>query len=174
MNSPLETGLFLPIRFYNTLAEQDRYKRMSEGVALLDEAFVYADCKSLCPFQIILKQYCEEGVSDVIFDLVCYDGNITTLPYTPASWELWSDTTNQLSYFSYLGNDDFTGLIESGKYYIQLTVIDMCGYTNTYYSDYFVVRNCDIFYDTDNYRLTSPSQDDKRLINVTDLRITKQ
>jgi len=182
MNSPLETGLFLPLRFYNNLSEQDRYKRLSEGVALIDQAYIHADCVTLLPFQIILKQYCEEGVSTITNTLICTDGDSTVLPYTAASWELWSDTTNQLTYLSYLGDSDFTGYVNNGKYYLEITVVDMCGYTNTYYSDYFVITNCGtivtppIIYDTVDYRITSPSDDDKRMIDIdnpNDLRIIK-
>lgn len=173
MNSPIESGLFLPVRFYKTLAEQDRYKRISTGVALVDEVYIYADCSTLLPFQLILDQYCEEGIVSASIKLVCVDGDEVTLPYNVSCWELWNDTTNQLSYLSYLGTDDFTGLIGNGKYYIEITVVDMCEYTTVNYSDLFVIRNCESTYDVAEYRITSPSQEDKRLINTTDLRITK-
>jgi hypothetical protein len=180
MNSQFETGLFLPLRFYHNLSEQDRYKRLSEGVALADQCYIHADCVTLCPFQIILKQYCEEGIATITNTLICIDGTETALSYTAASWELWSDTTNRLSYLSYLGDSDFTGQIGNGKYYIKLTIVDMCGYTNTYYSDIFIIRNCGSVvptYDTVDYRITSPSDDDKRMIDTTnpnDLRIIKE
>jgi len=173
MNSPLESGLFLPVRFYKTLAEQDMYKRISAGVALIDEVYIYADCKTLIPFQIILNNYCEEGINGIFLELVCIDGDEILLTASDQDFEYWNDTVNQLSYYSYLGNADFTGQIGNGKYYIRLTVVDMCEYTNIYYSDYFVIRNCETSYDIAEYRITSQNQSDKRLVDLTDLRITK-
>jgi len=174
MNSPLESGLFLPVRFYNTLAEQDRYKRISQGVALVNEICVYGDCDTLLPFQIILDNYCEEGIVSAIITLVCADGVENELTFDPTKWELWSNTTTYTTHLSYLGTDNFTGLVSNGRYYIELNVTDMCENTSTYYSDFFMIANCDDLYDVDEYRITSPSQSDKRLTSIdpTDLRIT--
>lgn len=177
MNSPLEQGLFLPIRFYSSLTEQNRYKRISTGVSLVDETYVYVDCVSLAPFQIILDSFCDSGLFEVTFNLICTDTeSVTTLPYNPEHWEWYVDSTNQRIYFSYLGNDDFTDLLYNGKYYIQLIVEDTCEQTDTYYSDVFVIKNCAVPYDNNEYRITSANQNDKRLVdldNLNNLRITK-
>ena len=42
-----------------------------------------------------------------------------------------------------------------------------------FYSDEFVIRNCSAYYDENNYRLTTPNNKDKRLVDTTNLRITK-
>jgi len=174
MNSPLESGLFLPVRFYNTLAEQDRYKRISQGVALVNEILVYGDCDTLLPFQVILDNYCEEGIASAIITLVCADGVENELTFDPTKWELWSNTTTLTTYISYLGTDSFSGLVSNGRYYIELNVTDMCENTSTYYSDFFMIANCDALYDVGDYRIVSHATKEKRLTSVdpTDLRIT--
>jgi len=166
----------LPVRFYNTLAEQDRYKRISKGVALVEEIYIYGDCKTLLPFQVILNNYCEEGIVSAVITMVCASGDEFELPFNTSFWELWSNTTTQQTHLSYLGTDDFSGFFGNGTYYIKLDVIDMCENTSTYYSDFFVIANCDSTYDVDEYRITSQSNSDKRLVNINtnDLRITKQ
>jgi hypothetical protein len=174
MNSPLETGLFLPIRFYTSLEEQNRYKRTSTGVALVDETYIYVDCVALAPFQIILEQFCDTGIVSAVITLICTDNNAeTALPYTESCWELWFDYTNRRTYLSYLGTDDFSAYTYNGRYYIKLDVVDMCEYTTTYYSDIFVIRNCAVPYDLNEYRATSQNINDKRLIDTSNLRITK-
>jgi hypothetical protein len=170
MNSPLETGLFLPIRFYNTLAEQDRYKRSSLGTSLVNEVFIYVDCKTLAPFQIV-KAF-SIAHNDAIWKLICVDGTETiTLPYNSAAWEYYGDGT--YTWISYLGTENLTGYLNNGLYYLEVTLVDNNSETFIYYSDLFVVANCDDLYATTDYRLTSQSIMDKRLINATDLRIIK-
>lgn len=172
MNSTLESGLFLPIRFYGTLAEQDRYKTLSVGVGLLDENYIYADCKTLVPFQVVFSQV-DVNIS-ISWKLICVDSlEETSMPYTAACWEEYVDVDQQMIWTSYLGTDDFTGTVDNGKYYIVLTIKDAQGVDRVYYSDIFIIRNCSTTYDVDDYRITTPSNDDKRLINTSDLRITK-
>lgn len=176
MNSPLESGLFLPLRFYTSIEEQNRYKPIATGVSLVDETYIYCDCKSLIPFQVIKSEFCDTGIYDISIEAICIDTEeILSLPYNSANWEVYVDYTNHKTYVSYLGTGDFTGYLSSGKFYLRVVITDMCEYSETFISDIFVVRNCDSLYETNDYRITSPSINDKRLIdiNTTDLRITK-
>lgn len=169
MNSPLESGLFLPIRFYNALTEQDRYKRSSQGTSLIDEVFIFADYKTLCPFQVVFQQSAVN--TSISWKLICVDTEEEiTMPYTAACWEEYTDGT--YLWTSYLGNDDFSSVVYNGLFYIELTIEDADSETYVLYSDLFVVRNGAAAYDTENYRITSPSNADKRLIDATNLRIT--
>ena len=174
MNSPIETGLFLPIRFYESLGEQDRYKRISKGVALPDEVFVYVDCDTLAPFQVVIKD--NEELESVDWSIICLDTEEeTVLPYTAADWEYWAYVPEQR--LSYLGTTSLSGYVTNGRSYLELTVTTSYlaeTYINKYYSDIFVIKNCSDFYETDDYRITSTSNIEKRAIDVTDLRITKQ
>lgn len=177
MNSNLESGLFLPIRFYNSIDEQNRYKRLSIGVGLVDSVYVHVDCTSLAPFQVVLNNYCEEGVASVTFDLICIDGTETiSLPFTENFWEAYSDYDKQTTTLSYLGEDDFSAYTTNGKWYIHLIVNDMCENTSSFYSDLFVIASCysnNPIFQNENYRITSSNSNDKRLIDATNLRITK-
>lgn len=168
MNSPLETGLFLPIRFYETLAEQDRFKRISEGVSLIDEVYVYADCKTLLPFQIVTAYTL--GYSFKWY-IVCLDTeNISEMVVDYDYWEGWSTADNL--WISYLGNQDLSAYTSNGRHYIQVDFKDNNNVVKSFYSDIFVIRNCNNYYEDNNYRITSSSNSDRRLIDVTDLRIT--
>lgn len=166
MNSPIETGLFLPIRFYETLAEQNRFKRIAEGVALIDEIYIYADCNLLLPFQIVKQSSASHTIQ---WFLVCIDESESELLYTEAEWEFYDNGT--YTWISYLGQQNLNAYTTNGMFYIRLEVTDSDSNVSTYYSDVFLIRNCDSYYDDTNYRLTSPSNSDKRLIDTTDLRI---
>ena len=173
MNSNLETGLFLPIRFYNSSTEQDRYKSQSEGVALINQNFVHVDCASLAPFQIILNNYCEEGTDTIDVHIICTDsGESTDIGYDSDYWEYYTDYDNQRIYMSYLGTQDF-GSLGNGRYYLQITVVDKCEYTNIYTSDIFVISNCSLPADLTEYRLYGADNIEKRAIDATYLRIIK-
>ena len=92
MNSPIETGLFLPIRFYASIAEQDRFKRTSEGVALPNEVYIFVDCKSLAPFQVIVPSISDQSGGELQLigtdiTLVCVDGERIALPYNATHWQ---------------------------------------------------------------------------------------
>ena len=170
MNSPIETGLFLPIRFYETLNEQNRYKRISSGVALVDEVYIYADCKYLLPFQVVFFQ--DSTTASTAWTLVCSDtGDEIELPYNASEWELYGN--NEYEWISYLGLTDVSGLLFNGKFYIRLSVTNIASEVKEFYSDEFIVRNCNAYYEENNYRLTTPNQSDRRLIDTTNLRITK-
>jgi len=172
MNSPLETGLFLPLRFYNTITEQDRFKRNSIGLSLIDEIYLYADCDTLMPFQIYLTEL--DDIVDITINLICEDGTSTVLPYNSTEWEFYVD---ELQWVSYLGTDSFLGLYTKGRYYLQVD-IELDNTDNTvlsFYSDIFAVGDCATgSSDSIDYRTTTPSIMDKRLvdINTDDLRIT--
>lgn len=169
MNSPIETGLFLPIRFYNTLAEQNRFKRISEGVSTIDEIYIYADCKYLLPFQIVFFQ--DEVTVSIDWKLICTDTEEETiLPFNAANWETYFDGTYE--WVSYLGTEDLTGLVANGRYYFQVDITNSVTAVSSYYSDVFVIRNCNSYYTDTNYRLTTPDNNNKRSIDITDLRIT--
>lgn len=168
MNSPIETGLFLPIRFYETLAEQDRFKRTSEGVALLNEVYVFVDCKSLAPFQLILPQFSLSLT--VTWRIYCIDDTAPVeLPYNDTDWEFYSDGYKH--WISYLGAGDLTGYVNNGKSYLEVTITDNDAVEHIQYSDFFIVNNCGELYETTNFRLTSQSTNDKRTIDGTNLRI---
>ena len=170
MNSPIETGLFLPIRFYETLTEQNRYKRISTGVALIDEIYIYADCKYLLPFQVVFFQ--DSTTSSIAWTLICSDtGEEIILPYNASEWETYNN--QDFEWISYIGITDLSGLLSNGKFYIKLKVTNILSEVKEFYSDEFVIRNCSAYYDENNYRLTSPNQNDRRLIDTTNLRITK-
>ena len=170
MNSPIETGLFLPIRFYETLTEQNRYKRISTGVALIDEIYIYADCKYLLPFQVVFFQ--DSTTSSIAWTLICSDtGEETILPYNASEWETYNN--QDFEWISYIGITDLSGLLSNGKFYIKLEITNILSEVKEFYSDEFVIRNCSAYYDENNYRLTSPNKNDRRLIDTTNLRITK-
>jgi hypothetical protein len=169
MNSTIETGLFLPIRFYETLAEQDRFKRTSEGVALINEVYIFADCKTLCPFQIILPRY--SATITQKWRIYCVNETMPAeLPVNATEWEIYDDGTKH--WISYLGTCDLRGYTNNGKSYLEVEIIDSDTVSHFYYSDLFIINNCDDLYETSNFRLTSPSVNDKRTIDGTNLRIT--
>ena len=171
MNSTIETGLFLPIRFYDTLAEQDRFKRTSEGVSLINEVYIFVDCKTLAPFQIIFPRY--SLALNITWRIYCIDDpDPIVLPVDYANWEFYFDGTKH--HISYLGTADLTGFVNNGKNYIEVTVTDNDNKMFTYYSDFFIVNNCYELYETTNFRLTSPSDSDKRTVDGTNLRITNK
>lgn len=171
----IETGLYLPIRFYQTSTEQDRYKRHSLGVSLTELNYPYVDCASLAPFQIRHATDSETNYAPnaVILTAICADTNtVIPLPYNAAFWENYN--ANDVNWLSYLGGDDFTGLLQNGLYYLEVYFAFPSGDNWTYYSDLFRISNCGIAYDTEEYRVYSETiEDTKRLIDVTDLRIIK-
>lgn len=168
MNSPLESGLFLPIRFYESLDQQDRFKRISEGVSIPNEVYIFVDCKSLAPFQLILAQF--SFSLTVTWRIYCIDESIPTeLPFNASDWEFYYD--NHKHWISYLGTGDLTGYINNGKYYLEVMIRDFDNLDHYYYSDIFIVDNCNELYETTNFRLTSQSTKDKRTIDGTNLRI---
>lgn len=73
-NSLIEAGLFLPLRIYSSLDQQERFKPLSQGVSN-KYSYVYVDSLALIPFQ----GYGLGVVTDVI--AVCVDtGEETSLP----------------------------------------------------------------------------------------------
>lgn len=102
----LESGLLLPIRFYNKIEEQDRYKNQSKGVALTELNYPYVDCTKLAPFQI--KPLFNDFAESVTVEIVCADtGEKTNLPYDATKWDEQIDSDSVYS-LSYLGNSDFS------------------------------------------------------------------
>lgn len=169
----LESGLFLPIRFYLQKTEQDRYKAHSVGVSLLPECFPHIDCKSLAPFQL---NYNSEVLSDLIlFYAYCANTEqINSLLVDSAHWN--EHISNGTDYsLSYMGTDDFTGELNNGLYYFVVVVAFPDEITATYYSDLVMVSNCGgDSYDIEEYRVHShQSGSNFRAIDATDLRITK-
>ncbi len=166
----IETGLYLPIRFYLTSNEQDRYKRHSLGVALTELNYPHVDCTSLAPFQLTYDTDGLFGTADIL--LICADSSEqVVLPFNALSWEEVILATGE-HYLSYLGTDDFSGLTHNGLFYLQVSNVTGVGDTITYYSDLFRISNCDSTpYDVEEFRIYSPSQSDIRAIDTTDLRI---
>ena len=169
----LESGLLLPIRFYNTLEEQDRYKNHALGVALNEKTYPYVDCASLAPFQITweTRDYTYYANNQLI--LICVDrGTETALPYNHLHWQEYVGT-GDTHYHSYMGTDDFSAFTFNGLFYLEFR----CTFTPTmefriFYSDLFMIANCDeTGYDIEDYRIWS-SGANYRSVDATDLRIT--
>lgn len=173
----LESGLFLPIRMYESVNHQDRYKSQSLGVALIDLNYPYVDCKALAPFQIVYQQM--DVATDIDIALICADtGTVTALDYDSNHWEEYIDLDAQLVHTSYLGTDDWGALTDNGLYYLRVTIVDANSYTRVYYSDLFMIANCiteTILPDADSaeYRKYSLDPESIRKVSVSDLRITK-
>lgn len=169
----LESGLYLPIRFYQYQTEQDRFKRHSTGVALTELNYPYVDCEKLAPFQVTyLNNVLALGVH---FNAFCADTNeMISLPYNSAHWEEHIDDSG-IYHLSYLGTDDLSGYLSNGLYYFGI-VITFSNGSPYFYSDLFMVANCGTTaYETEEFRVWNASSGDyKRLINITDLRITKE
>lgn len=171
MNS-LESGLFLPIRFYWNISEQDRYKRHSLGVSLTDLNYVHVDCTTLAPFQISYMQ----GVTalGVSIALVCANGdNIVALPYNSAHWHEYIDDEG-MYFLSYLGDDDFSSYTDNGLKYLIVTIQTSSG-DRSWYSDLFMISNCETTpYGVEEFRSWVGSDSTNlRAIDATDLRIVK-
>ena len=174
MNSPLESGLFLPLRFYPTLAEQNRYRPISQGVGLLDETFIYADCTSLLPFQILIQQ--RESIEPALLAVKCADTGETefdTDAFPVECWEQYLDVDKSVLWISYLGKDVFAGL-NNGRKWIEFSFLDEQSSLITFYSDIFMVSNCNItdpVYELDQYSKISEYGNESRAIDINDLRI---
>jgi hypothetical protein len=170
MNSPLETGLFLPIRFYDTKAEQDRYKSQSEGVSLIDQCFIHVDCDSLAPFQII-SNYENATAFPITWKIICAgEESEEFLDFNADHWEEYVDSNGYL-HVSYLGNDNLGVSLGNGRFYLQVDyAVGYRGYI--FYSDIFVVSNSSNVYSVQIYRKWSNNDGDLRLVDATDLRIT--
>lgn len=151
MNSPLETGLFLPIRFYDSSYEQDRYKSQSEGVAVLDINLIHVDCDSLAPFQIPINYtgfISTPNNNQITWQLNCAGGDSQIeLPYNAGCWQEYLDQTTLIFYTSYLGTDNFSGAVPNGRYYITLMIEDANNQLKIYWSDLFIVSNAGSPYD---------------------------
>ncbi len=168
----LESGLFLPIRFYYQQTEQDRFKPQSEGVALTELNYPYVDCVSLAPFQVTyVNNVLALGVH---LNAFCADsGEMISLTYNSAHWQEFIDTDG-VYHLSYMGTDDFTGELNNGLYYLGV-VIQFSNGSPYFYSDLFMIKNCsDTPYDTEEFRVHSPKVGTLyRTIDGTDLRIVK-
>lgn len=170
--SNLESGLFLPIRFYLKETEQDRYKRHSLGVALTELNYPYVDCKTLAPFQV---SYDSPIYSELIlFYAACADtGELTSLDVNSEHWKENIENGNEYS-LSYLGSDDFSGVLSNGMYYLIVVVSFSGEVTADFFSDMIMISNCGAENDTDEFRIHSKQPGANfRAIDVTDLRITK-
>lgn len=159
----------MPLRFYPTLQEQDRFKTHVVGVSFIDLNYVHADCRALIPFQIAFVN--AQLLENIEWSAVCVDtGDEISLVWNNAKWEQWYDTEKGQVYVSYLGSDDLDGL-GNGKYYLKVTFPDAYP-IRTFYSDEFIISNCASPADISEYRRWN-NDTDLRKINVNDLRITK-
>jgi len=168
--SELESGLLLPIRFYNALSEQDRYKNQSKGVSLTELNYPFVDCSKLAPFQLYTPSLDYSMSISIQFKAVCADTEqVITLPYDGTKW--LEEATDNGNYWSYLGNDDFSGLLNNGLFYLTVNIVFGDGNMLKFYSDLFMIGNCaEASYDTDEFRLWGKGND-FRSIDLTDLRI---
>ena len=166
----IETGLYLPIRFYLTSTEQDRYKRHSIGVALTELNYPYVDCTSLAPFQMTYESAHYANLIEIT--AYCSDTNeAIVLPYTAEHWEDYFGS-DDLHSLSYLGTDDFTGLLANGMYFLYVKITRLIGAPIEYYSDLFRIANCgDAPYETESFRIYSDAPESFRAIDANDLRI---
>ena len=170
----LESGLYLPIRFYLAQSEQDRNKRHSTGVALTELNYPYVDCVSLAPFQVSFPS--GSMLKTVLLYATCVDDGVLiplTLQTTDYHEIIRSDG---MYFFSYLGTGNFSGVLSNGLHYLTLAIV-IGEESNDFYSDLFMIKNCaETQYDTTEYRMydTRDSRSGKlRLVDATDLRITK-
>lgn len=165
----IETGLYLPIRFYLTSSEQDRYKRHSLGVALTELNYPHVDCESLAPFQLVYEY--EGYLSTVEINLICADSNeVIALPYNVGGEVvIWDDiiTADGLHHLSFFGNAWFGGYTSNGRYYLEVKIILPVGDPVIYYSDIFVIANCPGVSDG----LHSMVSEFSSTINVSDLKM---
>jgi len=172
----LESGLYLPIRFYHKLSEQDRLKRHSVGVALTELNYPYVDCSTLAPFQVSFSS--GDVITGITLFAYCIGSTESVeLSYSASDWQEFT-SDDGIYYLSYLGTSDFTGLLSNGLYYLELSLA-FSDTSLTFYSDLFMVGNCiSEAYETSEYRVTDQrigiSTEFMRLIDTTDLRITKR
>ena len=168
--SGLETGLLLPIRFYRTLAEQDRYKNQSLGVALTELNYPYVDCTKLAPFQVNVSDSFTEIDFPMEYSLtaICVDtGERINLPINITHWsQLIYGDTYSLSYF---GTDDFTGLLSNALYYLEIYADFEAWGVTYFYSDLFRTFGCESV--GDNIDLFVAKSSGGESIKVEDLRI---
>ena len=167
----LESGLYLPIRFYQNLSEQDRNKRQSIGVALTELNYVYIDCATLAPFQLLYPD--TSAFISANIDVICANsGTIVNIPYNGASW---NDKANDFgsNTLTYSGDATLTGL-GNGLFYMAVNVV-LASETQTLYSDLFMIKNCgETSYTTQDFRIHNQQAGNNfRAIDPTDLRITK-
>lgn len=166
----IESQLILPIRFYNFLTEQDRYKRHSIGVALTELNYPYVDATTLAPFQILGNEVADDLMS-ITWAIVCADTGVeTALTYSDDHW-----ADNVLDYAEhrtmYLGTQDLSAFTDNGLYYLKVVITYASGAV-TYYSDLFMINNAgDDPFEIDMFRSWSSSSADLRAIDTTDLRI---
>lgn len=166
----IETGLYLPIRFYLTSTEQDRYKRHSLGVALTELNYPYVDCASLAPFQLTYESAHYANLIEITAYCVGTNEPIV-LPYNALHWEDYTGA-DDLHSLSYLGTDDFTGLLGNGTYYLYVKITRLIGAPIEYYSDLFMISNCTTDpYEVDTFRVYSDAPESIRAIDTNDLRI---
>lgn len=136
----IETGLYLPIRFYQKLTEQDRYKRHALGVSLTELNYAYVDCQSLAPFQLVYDN--EQFATSIGMDVICADsGERSVFAYNAS---LWDDVivTDTLHHLSYNAGGWYVGLT-NGKYYLEVTINIPGTSPIVFFSDLFMVGNCD-------------------------------
>ena len=166
----LESGLFLPIRFYDDLNQQDRFKNQSKDVKLIEINYPFVDCVSLAPFQVIRPF--EYNTDSVVLTIICLStGEETELPFHSGKWE--EHIIGDYIYLSYLGNDDFSGLLEKGIYYLRLDITDTQPVTYSKYSDLFSIANCANPDDLNEYRRWNDSNGLRKINSADDLRIVK-
>jgi len=174
----LESGLYLPIRFYAEQSEQDRHKRHSLGVSLTELNYPYVDCTSLAPFQVSFMS--PTVASEILLYAKCADTDeLISLTLQPTDYHEIVNSDG-IYYFSYLGSGNFAGDLNNGLYYLVIVIV-VGEESNNFYSDLFMIKNCADAepYDIGEYRaFVSGSQirsdDNLRAIDTTDLRITKK
>jgi hypothetical protein len=104
---------------------------------------------------------------------VCVDsGEEIPLPFTAVCWEEYIDVDDQIVHESYLGNDNFSGYLWNGLYYLVITIVDAEPVTRLFYSDLFMIGNCTSPDDLNEYRIYDSDQTHLRITdNVDDFRI---
>lgn len=122
-SSLIEAGLFLPLRFYDSLDQQERFKPLSEGVSN-NYSYVYVDSLSLIPFQIHTEGY------KVSVHAICVDtGEEIDLPNIEAATNSEGGSGLQMTIY----HGDATDVLEpNALYYLKIVFSE-----STVYSDIF-------------------------------------
>jgi hypothetical protein len=174
----LESGLFLPIRFYGSLAEQNRYRPHAEGVSYIKENYVVVDSVSLAPFQLLLAD--TQPLIGIDWKLICSDTGEETpcetpriYPETNPTWEDYIESGG-FRHLSYLGNS--ANSMNNGLYYLYVSVSIQYDpeteIVREFYSDEFRINNSASPHDITEYRRYSDNPSDKRIVDPNTLRIT--
>jgi len=168
-NTQLEQGLFLPIRFYTSITEKEKYKPLSQGVAN-NYSYVYVDSNRLIPFQIYIPYlYVIETVN---ITLHCVEtGETTSLGDVASKCVGTYEFEVGLDRGVLIYKGDARGLgLATGLHYIDVNLSSPNGDIILYSDDFMISEIIPLA--QEDLRVHSPSPESFRLIDATNLRIT--